>query len=89
MTITRHLSANDLKLRAPGNLTPEQKAKWNAAYDPKNKAFEEAKLEGDELLKWKYQRYVKDYLLHRLGRRKHRPAPRLPGQERVGGKIRS
>ena len=62
MTITRHLSANDLKLRAPGNLTPEQKAKWNAAYDPKNKAFEEAKLEGDELLKWKYQRYVKDYL---------------------------
>jgi arylsulfatase A-like enzyme len=62
MTITRHLSTNDLKLRAPGNLTPEQKAKWNAAYDPKNKAFEEAKLEGDELLKWKYQRYVKDYL---------------------------
>ena len=62
MTITRHLSANDLKLRAPGNLTPEQKTKWNAAYDPKNKAFEEANLEGDELLKWKYQRYVKDYL---------------------------
>ncbi|MBN38433.1 MAG: sulfatase [Opitutae bacterium] len=62
MTITSHLSSNDLKLRAPGNLTPEQKAKWNAAYDPKNKAFEEAKLEGDELLKWKYQRYVKDYL---------------------------
>ncbi|MBT3636187.1 MAG: sulfatase [Opitutae bacterium] len=62
MTVKNHLSANDLKLRAPGNLTPEQKAKWNAAYDPKNKAFAEAKLEGDELLKWKYQRYVKDYL---------------------------
>ena len=62
MTITSHLSSNDLKLRAPGNLTPEQKAKWNAAYDPKNKAFADAKLEGDELLKWKYQRYVKDYL---------------------------
>ena len=88
MTITRHLSANDLKLRAPGNLTPEQKAKWNAAYDPKNKAFEEAKLEGDELLKWKYQRYVKDYRrLHRLGRREHRQVTRLPGQERVGGKY--
>jgi arylsulfatase A-like enzyme len=62
MTVRNHLSANDLKLRAPGNLTPEQKAKWNAAYDPKNKAFADAKLEGDELLKWKYQRYVKDYL---------------------------
>ena len=62
MTISGHLSASDLKLRAPGNLTPEQRAKWDAAYNPKNKAFEEAKLEGDELLKWKYQRYVKDYL---------------------------
>jgi arylsulfatase A-like enzyme len=62
MTVRNHLSANDLKLRTPGNLTPEQKAKWNAAYDPKNKAFADAKLEGDELLKWKYQRYVKDYL---------------------------
>ena len=62
MTIDRHLSANDLKLRAPGNLTPEQKAKWGAAYNPKNKAFEEAKLDGEDLLKWKYQRYVKDYL---------------------------
>jgi arylsulfatase A-like enzyme len=62
MTVRKHLSANDLKLRAPGNLTPEQKAKWNAAYDPKNKAFADAKLEGEELFKWKYQRYVKDYL---------------------------
>ena len=62
MTIDRHLSTNDLKIRTPGNLTPEQKAKWDAAYGPKNKAFEEANLQGDELFKWKYQRYVKDYL---------------------------
>jgi len=62
MTIRNHLSSNDLKLRTPGNLTPEQKAKWDAAYGPKNKAFAEAKLEGEALFKWKYQRYVKDYL---------------------------
>ena len=62
MTIDRHLSTSDLKLRAPGNLTPEQKAQWDAAYDPKNEAFEKANLEGDDLFKWKYQRYVKDYL---------------------------
>lgn len=62
MTIDRHLSINDLKLKAPGNLTPEQKAKWNAAYGPKNEAFEKAQLQGDELFRWKYQRYVKDYL---------------------------
>ncbi|MGE4550610.1 MAG: sulfatase-like hydrolase/transferase [Opitutales bacterium] len=34
MTVRKHLSANDLKLRTPGNLTPEQKAKWDAAYGP-------------------------------------------------------
>lgn len=62
MTIARHLSENDLKLKAPGNLTPEQRAAWDAAYEPKNQKFREAKLEGKELVKWKYQRYVKDYL---------------------------
>jgi arylsulfatase A-like enzyme len=63
MTIRNHLSANDLKLNAgPRNLTPEQKKLWDAAYGPKNKAFKEANLEGDALVRWKYQRYVKDYL---------------------------
>lgn len=62
MTIRNHLSPNDLKLTKPGGLTPEQLAVWDAAYGPKNKAFEEAKLEGEALVKWKYQRYVKDYL---------------------------
>ena len=42
-TIDRHLSANDLKLKAPGN-SPEQKAKWDEAYGPKNEAFEKANL---------------------------------------------
>ena len=28
----------------------------------KNEAFAKANLEGDDLFKWKYQRYVKDYL---------------------------
>jgi len=62
MTIARHLSRFDLKLDPPGNLTPEQLAAWNAAYGPKNEAFEEAQLEGDDLVRWKYQRYAKDYL---------------------------
>jgi arylsulfatase A-like enzyme len=62
MTIAKHLSPNDLKFRTPGNLTPEQKKVWEAAYGPKNAAFEKAKLEGRDLIKWKYQRYVKDYL---------------------------
>ncbi len=62
MTIAEHMNKRDLKLVPPGNLTEEQLEQWNAAYEPKNKAFEEANLEGDELVRWKYQRYVKDYL---------------------------
>ncbi len=62
MTIDRHLTNNDLKLNPPRNLTTEQKSAWDAAYGPKNKAFEDAGLSGDALLKWKYQRYAKDYL---------------------------
>jgi arylsulfatase A-like enzyme len=62
MTIARHLSANDLKLNQPRGLTSKQLEIWNAAYAPKNKKFKEAKLEGKDLIKWQYQRYVKDYL---------------------------
>ncbi len=62
MSIAKTMNKSDLKLTTPGGLTPEQKARWEAAYGPKNKAFEEAGLEGDELVRWKYQRYIKDYL---------------------------
>ena len=60
--VARTLNDSDLKLESPNNLTPEQLAAWNAAYDPKNRAFEAAHLEGDDLVRWKYQRYMKDYL---------------------------
>ncbi|HBE97283.1 MAG TPA: sulfatase, partial [Verrucomicrobiales bacterium] len=64
MEIKRHLSANDLKLNKPRGLNPEQLEKWNAAYGPKNEAFEKAKatMSEKEIIQWKYQRYVKDYL---------------------------
>jgi arylsulfatase A-like enzyme len=56
------MNANDLKLTPPRNLTPEQAAAWNKAYGPKNEAFEKANLQGEDLVRWKYQRYMKDYL---------------------------
>jgi len=62
MTIKKTMNANDLKLKAPRNLTPEQRQAWDAAYGPKNKAFEEANPQGKDLIRWKYQRYAKDYL---------------------------
>ncbi|MAF65542.1 MAG: sulfatase [Planctomycetes bacterium] len=62
MTLARHLSPRDLKLVPPPRLNEEQLTLWNAAYGPKNAAFEAAGLEGEELVRWRYQRYVKDYV---------------------------
>ena len=43
-------------------MTPGQLEKWYAAYGPRDKAFHEAALEGDDLVRWKFQRYAKNYL---------------------------
>ncbi|NMC20822.1 MAG: sulfatase, partial [Thermogutta sp.] len=63
MTVARHLTPHDLKL-VPQNekFTPEQAERFYNAYAEENKAFEEADLQGEELVRWKYQRYLKDYL---------------------------
>jgi len=63
MSIEKTMTPNDLKLTpAPKNLTPEQKILWDSAYGPKNEAFKKANLHGKDLIRWKYQRYIKDYL---------------------------
>lgn len=43
-------------------MTKAQREKWDAAYVPKNEEFLKNKPEGKELVRWKYQRYIKDYL---------------------------
>ncbi|MEC8592066.1 MAG: sulfatase [Planctomycetota bacterium] len=43
-------------------MTPEQLKTWRDAYGPKDEAFHEANLSGKELVRWKYQRYAKNYL---------------------------
>ena len=65
MTIRDHLSKADLKLEMPKwmmRMTDEERATWDAAYGPRNAEFESLGLEGDDLVRWKYQRYAKDYL---------------------------
>ncbi|MCB9882494.1 MAG: sulfatase [Planctomycetes bacterium] len=76
MRIARDLfPAYDLKLPITGegilddaaramraNLNDVERAAWEAAYGPKNEAFARANLQGDDLVRWKYQRYMKDYL---------------------------
>ena len=43
-------------------MTPEQLSAWRAAYGPKDKAFHAANLTGKDLVRWKFQRYAKNYL---------------------------
>ena len=43
-------------------MSTEQLRQWRAAYGPKDAAFHEADLEGKDLVRWKFQRYAKNYL---------------------------
>ncbi|MEN8663306.1 MAG: sulfatase [Lentimonas sp.] len=43
-------------------MSEEQMRVWRDAYGPKDVAFHAANLSGKDLLRWKYQRYVKNYL---------------------------
>ncbi len=45
-----------------GRMDEEQKKIWDAHYDPIIKKFVEDKLEGKQLVEWKYQRYMTDYM---------------------------
>jgi arylsulfatase A-like enzyme len=78
MSIAEHFfPAYDLKITPPDpenegdtnnwnwvweRMTEEQQAEWNAVYDPRNEAFRASGLEGDDLVRYYYQRYMKDYL---------------------------
>ena len=89
MTIDRHLHqfydlkhpegmANDglsaAMNRILNRMTPQQRALWQGAYAAENQRFEEEPPVGDDLLRWKYQRYIQDYLRcvagvdHQIGR---------------------
>ena len=47
-------------------MNESQKEQWNAYFGPKNKAFVDAykagKINSKQLVQWKYQRYIQDYL---------------------------
>ena len=76
MTISDHTyPAYDLKITPPeegldeqmwdanyNRMTDEQKKMWDDVYNPRNEAFHKANLKGRDLVRYKYQRYIKDYL---------------------------
>ncbi|HEX9794852.1 MAG TPA: sulfatase [Planctomycetota bacterium] len=62
MTLARHFRPLDLMLVPPGGLSEPQLADWNASYGPRNAAYARMDLDARAELKWRYQRYVKNYL---------------------------
>lgn len=44
------------------NMTEEQRAAWDAVYQPINEEYARMNLSGNELAEWKYQRYMRDYM---------------------------
>ncbi|MEK7415897.1 MAG: sulfatase [Planctomycetota bacterium] len=62
MTLAKSMQAKDVSLVAPPGMTPEQRAAWDAYYEPRNAAFRAAKPTGNDLVRWRYQRYMHDYL---------------------------
>ena len=61
MKVALDLFDRDLKLEAPNNLTARQRAAWDAAYGPENAAYRAAAPSGDDLTRWRFQRYIADY----------------------------
>ena len=62
MTIAKTMTPADLKLVPPADLSPERRKVWDAYYEPRNAAFRAANPQGADLIRWKYQRYLHDYL---------------------------
>ncbi|HJS08566.1 MAG TPA: sulfatase [Pirellulales bacterium] len=62
MGIDRTFTDLDAKLKPPGGLTDEQLKQWNAYYEPRNAEFRKAPPIGKDLVRWRYNRYMHDYL---------------------------
>ncbi|GIX04436.1 MAG: hypothetical protein KatS3mg114_0305 [Planctomycetaceae bacterium] len=62
MGLDRTFTPLDAKLQPPPGISPIQLEPWNAYYQPRNEKFLAAHLQGQELVRWRYQRYMHDYL---------------------------
>ncbi len=62
MGIADHMGEARLMIKYSSKHTPEQYAKFDAFFRPKNEAFLAANLKGKDRTRWHYQRYIKNYL---------------------------
>jgi len=60
-TVARDLTRGDLKLEPPAGLTGPARARW-LGEKPTEVTVDGRSLTGQELVRWKYQRYMRDYL---------------------------
>jgi arylsulfatase A-like enzyme len=62
MMVAKTMTPKDLKLTPPPELNAEQRKSWDNYYGPRNEAFKKANPQGEDLVRWKYNRYMHDYL---------------------------
>lgn len=64
MTLRDHMQNDyDLKMgEPPQRMNEEQNAAWKKAFAPKIDSFHKTDPQGDALVRWKYKRYMEDYL---------------------------
>ncbi len=62
MGLDRTITQLDMKLVPPPGINAEQRKQWDAYYEPRNAKYREANLSGQELVRWRYNRYMHDYL---------------------------
>ena len=76
--------------RSFGRLTDRQQEAWHTAYAASNRAFRETKLTGQDLVRWKYQRYIVQDVENRkarVGSAERGGAPRQDSRRPWGGGI--
>lgn len=62
MSLAETFTNLDAKFQTPPRINAEQLADWNAYYEPRNEAFRQEKPSGKDLVRWRYQRFMHDYL---------------------------
>jgi arylsulfatase A-like enzyme len=62
MEIAKIFNDDHAKINAPRDLNLDQRKIWDTYYKPRNDAYFKMNPQGDDLLRWRYQRYMHDYL---------------------------
>ncbi|MHB1686787.1 MAG: sulfatase family protein [Ignavibacteriaceae bacterium] len=60
--LDKNKTIREMWINAYNRMNEKQRKAWDAAYGPKNEEFYKANLKDEELVHWKYERFIKDYL---------------------------